>query len=183
MIPRRSLRDLPQGWYPFSARPIMPELEARVLADLGDTWTLRLPERLTAGASADPFALRLWPERLEDPAVWKDPRIVLVAGGADPFDGALDPAYLRQIFKLMVASQEHVFVLLTNRIDKAALFVHLSRTRGLPPILPPNIAIGTPVGTSSPELARVELLRHLPARSRFALESEPAEPQDSLFSA
>lgn len=168
-IPRRSISDLPQGWYPYSARPVLPELEAKVLADLGDTWTRRLPETLTADASRDPFALRTWPERLEEPALWAEPRAVLLGGGADPFDGLLDPAYLRRIFRSMLDAPEHVFVVLTERIDRAALFLRTASARGLPTVLPPNITIGTPDGVSPAEHARVELLRQLPVRSRFAV--------------
>jgi protein gp37 len=168
-IPRRSVEELPKGWYPYSARPVLPELEGRVLADLGETWRTRLPDPLTAEASRDPFALRTWPEQLDEVVRWKEPRIVLLGGGADPFESRVDPSYIRDIFAVMISAPEHVFVVLTGRVDRAASFLRNLHVRNTSDILPGNIIVGTPAGPTPAELARVELLRLLPIRSRFAV--------------
>lgn len=185
-IPNRPVGDLPHGWYPFSARPILPELEPRVLEDLAGSWQAKLPELLTPDAMRDPFAVRTWPERILEVQLWRRPMVVLLGGGADPFDGSINAAYLREIFKAMVGAAAHAFVLLTRRVDRAALFLRVSRARGLPPVLPPNITIGVPHGAKPEDVARVELLWRLPVRSRFAVVgTRTAEPdeQGSLFSA
>ncbi|MDP9348513.1 MAG: phage Gp37/Gp68 family protein, partial [Gemmatimonadota bacterium] len=58
---------------------------AKTLAEtkLRQAYTRRLPVLDTPTNQEDPFAVRLWPERLSQPERWPDPRMIFVNSMSD----------------------------------------------------------------------------------------------------
>lgn len=138
---------------------------------LSKVYTARLPVVNTSPNRADPFAVRLWPERLRQPARWRTPRLVFVNSMSDLFHRDVPLAFLRESFRVMLDVDRHTYQILTKRPARAARFVRehpsLFGGRGLPP----HIWIGT--SAESQEVAyRIRHLQSIPAAVRF-LSCEP----------
>ena len=63
---------------------------------LSRIYTRRMPVVNTAAKRRDPFALRVWPERLAQPASWKEPRLIFVNSMSDLFHRDIPPDFLRE---------------------------------------------------------------------------------------
>ena len=131
----------------------------------------RLPVVNTAANRADPFAVRIWPERLGQPAKWKGRRLVFVNSMSDLFHRDIPAHFLRAVFQVMLDVDRHTYQVLTKRPSRAARFVRrngdLFGGRGLPP----HIWIGT--STENQKTAyRIRHLKEVPATVRF-LSCEP----------
>ena len=66
-------------------------------------------------ARADPFAVRLWPERLEQPLRWREPRRIFVNSMSDLFHADIPPEYIRKVFDVMLGAPHHNYQVLTKR--------------------------------------------------------------------
>ncbi len=131
----------------------------------------RLPVVNTTANRADPFAVRIWPERLDQPAKWKGRRLVFVNSMSDLFHRDIPVEFLRAVFEVMLDVDRHTYQVLTKRPSRAARFVRrhedLFGKRGLPP----HIWIGT--STENQKTAyRIRHLKQVPAAVRF-LSCEP----------
>ncbi len=137
-----------------------------------EVYLRRLPIRDTAAGRADPFAPRFWPERLEQPLRWREPRRVFVNSMSDVFHAHFSLDTVRRIFAVMAEAHWHQFQVLTKRPERALRFADR-----LP--WPDNVWMGTSV--ESLDVAhRVDALRQIPAKVRF-LSAEPLlGPLDSL---
>jgi len=84
------------------------------------------------------FDLRLWPQRLEQPLRWRRPRTIFVNSMSDLFHEDIPIEFLRRIFEVMVAAEQHTFQILTKREARLA---------ELAPTLPwsPNIWMGVTI--------------------------------------
>ncbi|HEX2211843.1 MAG TPA: phage Gp37/Gp68 family protein [Longimicrobium sp.] len=138
---------------------------------LAQAYSRRLPVLETAAAVADPFSVRLWPERLKEPARWKDSRIVFVNSMSDLFHVDVPDVFIREIFKVMMETDRHVYQVLTKRPTRAVRFV--DRNRDLFPTgrIPAHIWMGTSVENQD-VIYRVDHIRLVPAEVRF-LSCEP----------
>ncbi len=118
------------------------------------------------------FDLRLWPERLELPLEWKEPRRIFVNSMSDLFHERVPVPFIRQVFRTMNAARWHTFQILTKRAKRLA---------ELGPFLPwgPNIWQG--VSIENMDVAwRADELRKVLADVRF-LSLEPLlGPLDEL---
>lgn len=118
------------------------------------------------------FDLRLWPDRLELPLQWKEPRRIFVNSMSDLFHERVPTAFIRKVFATMGAARQHTFQILTKRAK---------RVGELGPSLPwkPNIWQG--VSIERMDVAwRADELRKVPADVRF-LSLEPLlGPLDEL---
>src|SRR5689334_5279709 len=61
------------------------------------------------------FDLRLWPERLELPLKWKEPRRIFVNSMSDLFHNDVPDSYIDQVFTTMFKANWHIFQVLTKR--------------------------------------------------------------------
>lgn len=138
---------------------------------LAQAYSRRLPVLETSEAVADPFAVRLWPERLREPARWKEPRMVFVNSMSDLFHVDVPEDFVRRIFEVMLEADWHVFQVLTKRPTRMARF--FERNRDLFPSgrIPGHIWMGTSV-ESQDVIYRVDHIRLVPAEVRF-LSCEP----------
>jgi protein gp37 len=64
------------------------------------------------------FALRLWPERLEQPLRWKRPRMIFVNSMSDLFHEDIPESFIRSVFEVMAEARHHTFQILTKRHER-----------------------------------------------------------------
>lgn len=146
---------------------------AAVLAErrLRDVYLAKTPVRDTSEARQDPFAVRLWPERLRAPLTWGEPRMVFVNSMSDLFHQDVPDDFIRDVFEVMLSADRHIYQVLTKRPARAARFLaRRAKTLGIDAV-PAHIWIGTSV--ENQEVAyRVRHLAAVPASVRF-LSCEP----------
>jgi protein gp37 len=64
------------------------------------------------------FALRLVPEKLEEPLSWRMPRMIFVNSMSDLFHQSVPDEYIVEIAKVMVQAERHTFQVLTKRSER-----------------------------------------------------------------
>lgn len=143
-------------------------LAHRLLADI---YGARPPVIKSARARRDPFAVRLWPERLTEPARWRRPRRVFVNSMSDLFHTDVPDAFVRRIFEVMMAQSQHTFQVLTKRPARARRFWIQNRDLFDNGAIPAHIWIGTSIEEQRVD-HRLRQLVSVPAQVRF-LSCEP----------
>ncbi len=138
---------------------------------LRDNYLQRQPAVDNPKNRADPFSLRVWPERIQDPAGWSKPRMIFVNSMSDLFHVDVPEDFTKSVFEVMLTVRRHLYQVLTKRPARARQF--FKRNPNLLPDgkLPKHIWIGTSVEDQSVAY-RIRHLRSLPARVRF-LSCEP----------
>lgn len=146
---------------------------ARTLAHgrLRDAYLRRDPQLPTLDARDDPFAVRLWEERLTQPAQWRDRRAIFVNSMSDLFHADVPDTYVRRIFEVMLRVDRHRYQVLTKRPGRALRFVAANGDLFGGGAIPDHIWMGTSVEDQDAAF-RVDQLRRLPAGTRF-LSCEP----------
>ncbi len=142
---------------------------ARELAHgrLKDVYSKRPPEDLAL--RDDPFAVRLWPERLDKPCSWRDPRRVFVNSMSDLFHNHIPFEYIERVFTVMMKEDRHTYQVLTKRPWLAVKYWQRAYGRCLP--IPSHIWMGTSIEHAE-FLYRARHLSEVPAAIRF-LSCEP----------
>lgn len=110
------------------------------------------------------FDLKLWPDRLDLPLGWKEPRMIFVNSMSDLFHENVPFEFIKQVFDTMRKADWHSFQVLTKRSK---------RLKNLAPKLdwPDNVWMG--VSVENMKVAhRVDDLRTVDAAVRF-LSCEP----------
>lgn len=138
---------------------------------LRDAYSKRLPVLDTDEARADPFAVRLWPERLVQPSRWRDPRMIFVNSMSDLWHVDVPGEYVREIFEVMLKESHHTYQVLTKRPARAAKWVRENMDLFQGAAVPPHIWIGTSVEDQE-AMFRIRHLLNVPAVIRF-LSCEP----------
>lgn len=138
---------------------------------LSEVYRRQLPVVETAENRDDPFAVRLWPERLGQPQKWADPRMIFVNSMSDLFHVDVPDAYVRQIFEVMLRADWHIYQVLTKRPGRALRFFKLFPELFPDGYIPGHIWMGTSVENQE-AVFRVRQLRDVPAAVRF-LSCEP----------
>jgi protein gp37 len=110
------------------------------------------------------FDLRLWPERLEMPLKWKQPRRIFVNSMSDLFHRDISDDYIRQVFEVMVQADWHIFQVLTKRSPRLSKLGQSLPWR-------PHIWAGVSIETNR-YVWRADQLRKVPAPVRF-VSAEP----------
>jgi three-Cys-motif partner protein len=110
------------------------------------------------------FDLRLWPERLEYPLKWREPRVIFVNSMSDLFHEDIPVEYIRRVFDVMTRADHHIYQVLTKRHERLA---------ELAPELPwpPHIWMGVTIENRR-FVQRADCLRSVPAAVRF-ISAEP----------
>ena len=138
---------------------------------LSGIYRRRLPVVDTTTNRTDPFAVRIWPERLAQPARWRGGRLVFVNSMSDLFHRDIPEDFLRSVFEVMLDVDRHTYQVLTKRPSRAARFVRRNEDMFDGRGLPPHIWIGT--STENQKTAyRIRHLKEVPAAVRF-LSCEP----------
>ncbi len=146
---------------------------AAVLANgrLADIYLTRKPAKDIASSRRDPFAVRLWPERLDYPLRWKDSRRIFVNSMSDLFHADIPEEFQRRVFEVMLNADHHIYQVLTKRPGRAERFVRRNADLFVGGVVPEHVWIGTSV-ESQDVLYRVDQLRGVAATVRF-LSCEP----------
>lgn len=66
------------------------------------------------------FDLKLWPERLSLPTLWKKPKRIFVNSMSDLFHRDVPDDFIRAVFQTMEKAHWHTFQILTKRPERAA---------------------------------------------------------------
>jgi len=119
------------------------------------------------------FDLRLWPERLDRPLAWKEPRRIFVNSMSDLFHEAIPDEYIRRVFRVMERADWHIFQVLTKRPKRM-----LEVADTLP--WPAHIWAGTSVELDRYVWRANHYLRHVPAAVRFVSAEPLLGPLPSL---
>jgi protein gp37 len=95
------------------------------------------------------------------PLSWKKPLRVFVNSMSDLFQDAIEPSFVRQVWRVMERSHWHSFQILTKRPD---LMLSVLSRKGFPVLR--NVWLGTSV-ESAAFVHRLDILRNVPAHVRF----------------
>ena len=94
---------------------------------LRKAYTRRLPVVDNEANRADPFSVRLWPDRLGQPKTWRGRRRVFVNSMSDLFHADVPDDFARAVFQIMLEVPRHSYQVLTKRPSRAARFVRRNR--------------------------------------------------------
>ena len=109
------------------------------------------------------FDLRLWPERLAQPARWKKPRMIFVNSMSDLFHKKIDRSHIDQIFDAMETASWHVYQVLTKRSSLMRNYVQERYPGGY---VPKHIWLGVSVEDRA-HRNRIQHLRQINSDARF----------------
>lgn len=140
---------------------------SKVSAGCKNCYAERMAKRLQAigvPQYGSGFEVRLAPQALGHPFEWRKPRLVFVNSMSDLFHEEVPEEYIQQIFKIMSATPQHTYQILTKRHER---MVKLARL--LP--WPWNVWMGVSVEDEK-AIPRIAALRSVPAQIRF-LSIEP----------
>ena len=138
---------------------------------LSSTYSRRLPVVDSSVNRDDPFAVRIWPDRLVVPRRWRSPRRVFVNSMSDLFHQDIPELFVRQCFEVMLDVDRHVYQILTKRPSRAAKFVERNADLFKDSAIPEHIWIGTSVEDQAVDY-RIRHLLGVSAKVRF-LSCEP----------
>lgn len=138
---------------------------------LKDVYRRRLPVVDSDFTRKDPFAVRLWPERLEEPLKWREPMMVFVNSMSDLFHADIPEGFQRRVFEVMLASDSHIYQILTKRPARANRFWTRNRDLFGGGPMPSHIWMGTSIESQEVD-HRLRQLVEVPAQMRF-LSCEP----------
>ncbi|HXF31580.1 MAG TPA: phage Gp37/Gp68 family protein [Solirubrobacterales bacterium] len=118
------------------------------------------------------FALRIWPERLDQPLRWRRPRTIFVNSMSDLFHEDIPDSFISEVFAVMEKADWHVFQVLTKRHERL-----LELSDSLP--WPPNVWMGVSIENRR-FVHRADFLRDVPANVRFISAEPLLGPLDGL---
>lgn len=133
---------------------------------LRDAYLRRLPVVDSPENRAEPFAVRLWPERVAQPMEWASPRMVFVNSMSDLFHTDVPESFISKVFEEMLCVDRHVYQLLAKRPARAARFWKRNHELLGAAEIPAHIWIGTSVESAAYRY-RIDQLRDIPAAVRF----------------
>jgi len=109
------------------------------------------------------FDLRQWPSRLDQPARWREPRMIFVNSMSDLFHKKIELSFTNRVFETMEMVDRHVYQILTKR---SSLMRNYLRRRYPDGLSPDHIWCGVSVEDSS-AAARIKHLQDAPVAVRF----------------
>ena len=135
------------------------------------TYLARAPVVDSDITRADPFAVRVWPDRLRLPEKWREPRMIFVNSMSDLFHAHVPTEFARSVFQTMLRAKWHTYQILTKRPARALRFWRNNQDLFNGESIPAHIWLGASVEDQSVDY-RVRHLRSVPAEVRF-LSCEP----------
>ena len=115
------------------------------------------------------FELRLVPEKLAEPLMWKAPKTIFVNSMSDLFHPGVPNDYICRVGRVMELANWHTYQVLTKRHERLR---DLLRTRLSAAAALPHIWWGVSVENRKHGMPRIDALREAPAAVRF-LSVEP----------
>jgi len=120
---------------------------------------------MNAAGYEDGFALRLMPERLEQPLRRRKPTVYLVNSMSDLFHEGVPDEYIDRVMEVITKTPQHTYQILTKRAERIRDYFS-SRP------VPTNVWLGVSVEDRKYGLPRIPYLRSVAAKVRF-LSVEP----------
>ncbi|WP_101675442.1 DUF5131 family protein [Alloalcanivorax mobilis] len=120
---------------------------------------------MNAAGYEDGFALRLMPERLEQPLRRRKPTVYFVNSMSDLFHEGVPDQYIDRVMEVISETPQHTYQILTKRAERIRDY-YSSRP------VPPNVWLGVSVEDRKYGLPRIPYLRSVAAKVRF-LSVEP----------
>ena len=119
------------------------------------------------------FDLKLWPERLNLPLRWKQPRTVFVNSMSDLFHEDVPDDFIGKVFEVMIGANHHLFQILTKRSERMLAWVqsNFSADSNEKAAWPSNIWLGVSVEKQD-YTWRIKHLQSTPVHLRY-LSIEP----------
>jgi protein gp37 len=109
------------------------------------------------------FDLKLWPERLAQPRLWKKPRMIFVNSMSDLFHKDIPRNYVDRVFDAMEDADWHVYQVLTKR---SSLMRNYVRSRYDGGKVPQHIWLGVSVEDAAHK-SRIDHLKQINSEARF----------------
>lgn len=109
------------------------------------------------------FDLKLWPDRLVQPFLWKKPRMIFVNSMSDLFQKDIDRTFIDHVFDTMERADWHVYQVLTKRSSLMRNYVR-RRYAGGP--VPRHIWMGVSVEDAA-HTGRIDHLKGVNSEARF----------------
>lgn len=109
------------------------------------------------------FDLRLWPNRLRLPFLWKEPRMIFVNSMSDLFHEKVPDEFIEKVFDTMIRADHHVFQVLTKRSERLVRWIRQRFARN---IVPAHIWLGVSIENQD-YCSRIKDLQKAPASVRF----------------
>jgi protein gp37 len=107
----------------------------------------------------DGFMLRLHPEALKQPLIWKKPRMVFVNSMSDMFHEEVPVEFIQRMFEIMRKAYWHTFQILTKRSDRLLELDSLIDWSD-------NVWMGVSVENSK-VIARIQHIKATSAKTKF----------------
>lgn len=117
----------------------------------------------------NPDNLKLWPQRLELPLLWKNPRMIFVNSMSDLFHEKVPTEFVERVFDVMERATIHTFQLLTKRSQRMAEFTaarYSLKAESNKRLWPRNVWAGVSVENDT-YASRISDLQRVPAVTRF----------------
>jgi len=136
----------------------------------------RMTERFAGPWGLDtknPFAVKLHPEKLEEPLRWKKPSKVFVCSMSDLFHEDVPFSFIEGVFEVMEEACQHTFLVLTKRPARMASFMAWYEKECSDPSVgmfwnvAKNIWIGVTAENQEQADKRIPILLQIPAAKRF----------------
>lgn len=109
------------------------------------------------------FDLRLWPERLKQPGLWKKPRMIFVNSMSDLFHKDIPRSYIDRVFDAMEVADWHIYQVLTKR---SSLMRNYVKNRYDGAKVPSHIWLGVSVEDAAHK-SRIVHLKSINSDARF----------------
>lgn len=181
-----------------------------ISAGCRNCWAWRNSKRLAANPTVryreryQGFKPTCWPERLEEPLHWREPRTVFVASMGDLFHEDVPFEFIDRVFAVMALCLQHTFLVLTKRPKMMLRYIHDSQrydsilnalssgfvwdqsnrtikrlwincpTEYVWPL--PNVWLGVTAENQGTANKRISILRQTPAAMRFVSVEPMLEP-------
>ena len=109
------------------------------------------------------FDLKLWPSRLQQPFLWKKPRMIFVNSMSDLFHKKIDRTFIDRVFDSMEQADWNVYQVLTKRSSLMRNYIHARYgEKGVPR----HIWLGVSVEDAA-HVSRISHLRDINVDARF----------------
>ena len=109
------------------------------------------------------FDLRQWPSRLDQPSLWKKPRMIFVNSMSDLFHKEVDRRFVDRVFGVMEEESRHTYQILTKR---SSLMRNYVRQRYGACRVPTHIWLGVSVENAAHK-GRMGHLKQINSESKF----------------
>ncbi len=124
---------------------------------------LSCPSCKTGKKTPKRFTITERRKAIDQPKKWARPRLIRVNPDSDLFHDQIDPHFILQVLKTVAECEQHIFVVLTKRVERIGNLCFRNPRTPLEPIpirFPKNLWLGVIV-EGNKDLDRVERLRNV----------------------